>query len=139
MVQYVSIASWINKKQRPAQDQVIRKITLDIDRSLSRRSPVDTGRFKGNWQLGVNAQPLGYDWELKDKRPRGQVGDTVGIHAGILPKQAAGGVYWLVNNLPYANALELGHSKQAPAPWGIVKITLIKFQGIVESAMSEVK
>lgn len=139
MVEFVSIASWINTKQRPAQHAVVRKITLDIDRSVSKRSPVDTGRFKGNWMLGVNSQPLGYNWALKDEKPKGQVGDTVGIHAGILPKQAAGNVYWLVNNLPYANALEDGHSPQAPAPWGIVNITLIKFEGIVDTAMESVR
>ena len=138
MVQFVSIGAWINNKQKPAQDRAIRKTILDMDRSTSMRSPVDTGRFKGNWMLGVDYQPMGYNWELKDKKPLGAVGDTVGLHAGIIPKQAGGHVYWLVNNLPYANDLEAGHSKRQ-APAGIVGITLVKFEGIVERAMASVK
>jgi hypothetical protein len=38
-----------------------------------------------------------------------------------------------VNNLPYAVPLEYGHSKQAPG--GMVRITLARFQQIVDEAI----
>lgn len=139
MVEFVSIAAWV-KKQKKNQDQIVRKVVLDVDRSLQRRSPVDTGRFKTNWQLGVDFKPTGYNYQSSSNTKLGMIDDSViGLHAGSIPVQSGGHVYWLVNNLPYANALEDGHSKQAPAPWGIVNITLIKFEGIVDRAMSTLK
>lgn len=139
MVEFVSIAAWVNA-QKGKQDKLTRKIVLDVDKGVSRRSPVDTGRFKGNWMMGVDFKPAGYDWELKDKKPLGAVGDTVTIHDSMIPKVSAGHVYWLVNNLPYANALEWGHSKQTNNhPAGIVGLTLVQFDGIVERAMQSVK
>jgi hypothetical protein len=40
---------------------------------------------------------------------------------------------YIVNNLPYAAPLEYGHSKQAPG--GMVRITLARFQQIVDEAI----
>jgi nitroimidazol reductase NimA-like FMN-containing flavoprotein (pyridoxamine 5'-phosphate oxidase superfamily) len=40
---------------------------------------------------------------------------------------------YLVNNLPYAVPLEYGHSKQAPG--GMVRITLARFQQVVDEAI----
>lgn len=138
MVEFVSIASWVNA-QKGKQDLLTRKIILDIDKGVSKRSPVDTGRFKGNWMLGVNTKPAGYNWELKDKKPLGSIGDTVTIHNSQIPRKTAGNVYWLVNNLPYAIDLEWGHSPQTNYhPAGIVGLTLVQFSGIVERAMSSV-
>lgn len=39
-------------------DAVIRKIVLDCARSVVIMSPVDTGRFKGNWDYGVTTLPM---------------------------------------------------------------------------------
>jgi hypothetical protein len=38
-----------------------------------------------------------------------------------------------VNNLPYGIALEYGHSKQAPS--GMIRVTLARFQQIVDEAI----
>lgn len=35
-------------------DTVARKATLDLFSSVVQRSPVDTGRFKGNWNYSQN-------------------------------------------------------------------------------------
>ncbi len=40
---------------------------------------------------------------------------------------------YIMNNLPYARALEYGHSKQAPA--GVVRITLAEVDSYVEAAV----
>ena len=44
----------------------------------------------------------------------------------------AGQVAFIVNNLPYAIPLEYGHSTQAPN--GMVRITVERFQQIVDAA-----
>jgi len=45
-------------------------------------------------------------------------------------------VYFLVNNVPYAQALEDGHSTQAPQ--GIYGLTALEFQQYVDSAVAGV-
>lgn len=138
MVEFVSIAAWVDK-QKDNHDEVTRKILFDIDKGFQLKSPVDTGRFKANWQLGVDFQPSGYDYSLGSNAQTGVIDTAVlSAHAAIIPKDAAGHVYWLVNNLPYANDLENGHSR-TKAPYGIVNITLIKFEGIVQRAMNTIK
>lgn len=136
MVEFVSISAMMTATSKRV-DAVTRKIILDIDKGFSKRSPVDTGRFKANWMLGVNTQPTGYKWELTGKSSLGTVSPVVALHASQIPKKAAGNVYWLVNNLPYANALEYGHSRKQ-APNGVVGITLVQFEGIVERSVRAV-
>lgn len=82
------------------------------------------GRFRGNWQLGVNVRPGG---ELSRIDPTGSA--TQGEIVAAIPESAAGNVYYITNNLPYANRLEEGYSRQAPA--GIVGLTVIGLQADV--------
>ncbi|MNT90915.1 hypothetical protein D3C72_2319290 [compost metagenome] len=44
-----------------------------------------------------------------------------------------GQMAYLINNLPYAIPLEFGHSNQAPN--GMVRVTIARFQQIVEQAI----
>lgn len=90
------------------------------------------GRFRGNWQLGVGALPSG---TLDRTDPSGK--GTVTVNLGKIPEDAAGRVYYLANNLPYAQRLEHGWSRQAPE--GIVARTVVEFQAVVDSAVSEAK
>lgn len=78
------------------------------------------GRFRGNWQLGVGTLPKGV---LDRIDPSGTA--TVEAAVAAIPPDAAGEVYFYSNNLPYAQALEYGHSSQAPGPGGIVGLTMI--------------
>lgn len=123
-------------------DQVVGEIVIGVARELDMRSPVGDatywthpapagyvgGRFRANWQLGVNVKASGTV----------QANDTNGtialpaIIAG-LPEEAAGNVFYLSNNLPYAQRIEDGWSRQAPQ--GLVGLTAIKFQQIVDQAV----
>lgn len=90
------------------------------------------GHFRGNWQLGVGTRPTN---ELPGIDPDGsELGSRV--YAQI-PVDAAGKVYWLSNNVPYAMRLEMGYSKQAPQ--GIVGRTVTEWQGIVRKAAETAK
>jgi hypothetical protein len=115
---------------------VVKKAVLDIARSVIRKSPVDTGRFKGNWQLGVNSSPSG-ERDANDSSALGTARDSGPAMAQViekLPAQPLGNSYYITNNLPYAQALEDGHSQQAPQ--GMVERTLIEFDAIFRDATS---
>lgn len=118
---------------------VVREIVLAVDRSLVEKSPVGDpvywkspappgyvgGRFRANWQYGETI-PEGELWNpIVGPFPPS---NTIEVEA-----QAGGKTHYLVNNLPYAQALEDGHSaRQAPA--GVVGITVLEFEPIVKAA-----
>jgi hypothetical protein len=112
-------------------DLVIRKISLDIFSRVIMKSPVDTGRFRGNWQCAISAMPAG-TLVLDDKGGTATLAKATAVALGL----KAGETIYLVNNLEYARALEYGHSKQAPA--GVVRITVAEFPQVVSKAAAEV-
>jgi len=119
---------------------VIKKLTLGIARSVIEKSPVDTGRFKGNWQLGINEKPSGTidDASEFDRSESGTARTTAPSLVRIknkLPERPAGSVLFITNNLDYAEKLENGSSQQAPS--GVVEITVLEFQRYVNEAVRE--
>lgn len=139
----LSIAKWIDKVDVNA-DAFTKKVVLEFDERFSKRSPVDTGRFKGNWMLGVDTIPTTYDknkFDRENKVGENKVGSTVGERVLEMPtKGAAGHVYYLVNNLPYAKDLEQGSSKQTNnASGGVVYLTVLEYEQIVRKALEGLK
>ncbi len=116
------------EKTKEAIDDVFREVVIEIGTSVIRLSPVDTGRFKGNWQFTVGA-PSNQSIDTFDKAGH----ETIAILVAEVSKLEAGQVAYIVNNLVYGIPLEYGHSDQAPA--GMVQITLARFQQIVEEAI----
>lgn len=131
-------------KAKQKADDLVGAVVIRVASELDRRSPVGDasywksrppkgyvgGRLRGNWQLGIDARPAG---------ETGRV-DTSGstTQAAIIaevPAQAAGKVYYLMNNVPYANEIERGHSRQAPQ--GLVALTAMQWQSFVNSAVAE--
>ncbi|MFZ5669125.1 MAG: HK97 gp10 family phage protein [Pseudomonadota bacterium] len=106
-------------------DEVVRGVTLELASRIIVRSPVDTGRFRANWRLGVGG-PVSGTLETTDKDGQGALSGV----AAALPQRAAGTVLYLTNNLPYAWRLENGWSGQAPI--GMVAITALEFNAIVD-------
>jgi hypothetical protein len=116
------------EQAKEAVDASLREVVIELGNSLIRMSPVDTGRFRGNWQFSIDIPASG---TLTDVDPKG-TDASARIEAGsILFK--AGETAYIVNNLPYAIPLEYGHSDQAPG--GMVRVTLARFQRIVEDAI----
>jgi len=127
-------------------DAYVRAVTQSLFNSIVLSSPVDTGRFRGNWQISMSA-PVTSEVDRLDPS-----GATVmaEIAAGIGP---AGGKAYLTNNLPYAEVIEFGgypdpvkqgswvkgkgwviksiagFSKQAPA--GMVRVNMTRIQAIL--------
>lgn len=86
------------------------------------------GRFRGNWQFSIDSPA---DGVLDQIDPSGNV--SIAVLRTQVQSLTIGQTAYLVNNLPYAVPLEYGHSKQAPG--GMVRITLARFQQIVDEAI----
>jgi hypothetical protein len=143
----LDIAKWA-EKANGRMDLVVRKISLDIFRRIILRSPVDTGRFRGNWQVAIGKIPEGVvELQLDEKAAKTKEGSkgraaaigtaTISAAAAETAKVRAGDVIYFVNNLPYGPRLENGWSPQAPA--GMVGITVTEYEGVVAQAATEAK
>lgn len=108
-------------------DIVSRKIALEMFRRVILRTPVATGLARGNWQSTIGAPAFG---TLKDTDPSGRAAVARATTVCLAWKATSGASILLTNNLPYAQALEHGHSKQAPA--GMVAITVAEYGGVVQ-------
>jgi len=93
---------------------------------------VDSGRARGNWQPAIN-NAIGVELETTDKNGNATI-TKVGSETNNLK---AGDTFYLSNNLPYAERLEYGWSKQAPS--GMVRINLMLFDKILNIANMETK
>lgn len=116
------------EQTKEAIDDVFREVVIEIGTSVIRLSPVDTGRFKGNWQFTVGS-PSSQSLDTFDKAGH----ETIAALVAEVSSLEAGKIAYIVNNLVYGVPLEYGHSAQAPA--GMVQITLARFQQIVEEAI----
>ncbi|HIA2822825.1 TPA: HK97 gp10 family phage protein [Escherichia coli] len=87
----------------------IRYIAIQILTAIDIAAPVDTGRFRNNNQVSLQHPDFGISDNVD---PNGTIAVQRGI--GVISKAANYGVIYIQNNLPYAEALENGHSQQAP-------------------------
>lgn len=110
-----------------------RKIALEAFTRVIMRSPVDTGRFRGNWQISIDELKM-EDLPLDHIDPTGA--NVIAEVREVLETLFAGTVVYLANNLPYAQRLENGWSDQAPA--GMVAITVVEFQPIVKQVAKQI-
>ena len=135
------------KKTTGNIELAIKSIVRDVAETIIEMSPVGDatawknpppvgytgGRFRGNWDYGFNAAP-NTEYDIIDKSGSASRGR---IDAKIIGKKMAGNVHFIANNLPYAQRLEDGWSNQAPA--GMVSLTVIKWQSIVNESVSGIR
>lgn len=118
------------KKANGNIDVVVRKITFEVFSRVIRKTPVDTGRARGNWIASADRPVLiALDAAKTEQQALADAGS-------VALKQPAGGVVFLANNLPYIQRLENGWSDQAPA--GMVGTTLAEFPGVVSVTVRSV-
>lgn len=111
------------KKTGRSLEQTHREVCIELFRGVVMASPVDTGRFRGNWQASA-AWPKSGTLPI---RPAAAALAEIMTNVGPL-----GGVTYLANNLPYALRLEEGYSRQAPV--GMVRVNVARFERMVASA-----
>ena len=111
-IQVRDIGDYVNQQM----DKLLRAAVLETDSLVKQASPVDTGRFRASWQVGENsASGTGV--------PDGSYSGMSGINRIGYQQEKVGNVYSVHNNLPYAEPLADGSSKQAEPGWiqGIAK------------------
>lgn len=111
--------------------RAVRKIALDTFSGVIMMSPVDTGRFRGNWQTAIGSPPEG-TVETVDPSGNTVIAKVAGVTAGMDP----GDIIYMANNLPYARRLEEGYSSQAPA--GMVALTVQRFQPTADAIIRRI-
>ncbi len=98
-------------------EAITRKVALDMMGAMILKSPVDTGRFRANWNMSINSMDASND------APESR--DALVVGASVLPNFRAGGKIFITNSLPYAMRLEYGWSQQAPG--GMVRTTVDEY------------
>ena len=136
------ITTWVNKANGNV-DAVIRKIAFDLGARVIMRTPVRTGRARGNWIMGIGS-PVIRTREIEDnKTPANEQGkgnsisktNMLGAMMDYDPQSQQS--IFITNSVPYIGKLEYGSSQQAPA--GMVRITVAEFLGITKDAVQFVR
>ena len=109
---------------------------LRVDDSMDIKKPEGYvgGRFKNNWYVGFDSQPVNTN-DTPDASGQGSNSRGMAVLEVFRVGQVSS--IYFTNNLPYAQALENGHSTQAPG--GMVGITAIDAAQLFREAMSEVR
>jgi len=102
----------------------VRTVSLKLMQGIMTRSPVDTGRFRGNWHLSITA-PSRQQFGALDKSGRA----TLQRETRKLDDLPQYPLLFYQNNLPYAERLENGWSAQAPT--GMVAVSLVELTNFV--------
>lgn len=130
-----NIDKWIERVEN-GLDDVLQIFGEKVHSALVDAAPVDTGRFKANMQITANKPPLyalnDYDRDGSDTKARGKRQLYALLHGG-----GAVRTLYFSNMLIYANALEYGHSKQAPA--GVFGIVAIRLRSYMAEAIKEAR
>lgn len=114
-------------KSRSAPIRVRNKVLLRLFGSIIRSSPVDTGRFRGNWQTNLSTPNLDAN-SAEDKSGSGSAARAAKQLASAKGDQTI----FFTNNLPYGYRLENeGWSGQAPQ--GMMKVNVTRFANLMEA------
>lgn len=97
--------------------------SLIVGNDMSPGTPVDTGFARNSWAVGLNGEPA---YPQPGEPPKGERGKAVDIASlneasTTLLDAKAGDAIWITSNCVYMEALEYGHSGQAPN--GMVRLT----------------
>lgn len=127
----LDVAKFVAKaKKNP--ETVMRAVSFKLFSAVIKASPVDTGRFRMNWQA-AGAAPASGEVSGTDKSGS----SAVNAASNFVMKTAAWQELTLTNNLPYAQRLEYGWSKQAPQ--GMVRANITRFNALLEQEAAKVR
>ena len=124
------------KKANMSIDKTVRGTAIKLFSAVIKSSPVDSGRFRANWEASGKTPVTTYNTNT-DKS-----GDSAISAMTQFIASNPGNEFTLSNNLPYAWKLEYGgypgdgpstvggYSKQAPS--GCVRVNVARFDAILE-------
>lgn len=139
------------KKKGVEIKDVQKSYAFAVYASVVKKTPVDTGRARGNWNVSVGHEdtstddPSGYktSYRKRQKKNANEGKKTIRPPAKLkysdmssIPDPNGDESIFISNNLPYITALEYGSSQQAPA--GMVGVTLANNERIFDAAVRAV-
>lgn len=98
--------------ERDIWPDFVRKVGFDLFCLMVKGTPVAEGRAKGNWQVQFGTPATGV---LDVLDPSGA--QTIARGLAQIGRVTGRELVYFSNNIPYIEALEMGHSKQAPSGW----------------------
>lgn len=119
----------INKAIKERQSKIFRGSFVMLTQMTTSQSPVDTGMFKASWMFGVGA-PI-------DEVAKSTSRNPLGVVNAEIKNFKIGMSAFMTNALPYAIALEFGHSAQSPN--GIVRKYAAQWQQINDKVARAIK
>jgi len=135
------------KKTNAKTEQALRSAALELFGKVIIKSPVGNtslwqtkyppsdykgGRFRANWNTSIRMPDLSA--ARKPEKSAAAAKTQMRVALGQLK---LGQTIWFTNNLPYAKAIETGHSTQAPI--GVVKTTVKSWKSAINRAANKVK
>lgn len=127
----LDVRNFVEKTKRN-NETVMRNVSIKLFSAVIKGSPVDSGRFRMNWQASGPSPAAGIRSGM-DKTGA----SAISAMTNYVSKSQNWYEFTLVNNLPYAQRLEYGWSKQAPQ--GIVRINVLRFQQLINEEAAKVK
>lgn len=139
----LDVSKFVEKTKRN-NETVMRSVSLKLFSAIIKASPVDTGRFRMNWQA-AGATPRSGLVAGEDKTGASAIASA----ETFITNTQAWEEFTLTNNLPYANVIEFGgypgsgpntvggYSKQAPQ--GVVRINVVRFQQLIDEEAAKVR
>lgn len=128
LVQFTADIAAFAKLVDVNQAQVVQKIALDVFARIvgnytSHRHPVKTGRARAGWGLSMTTDIAA--------PPPGNYGPPPVPNVSQLDGKA---VVYILNAVPYIEALEDGHSQQAPN--GMVRLAIMEVEAEIEALLA---
>lgn len=100
-------------------DRVVRKVALVADQAVVMATPVDTGRARSNWLVGLGTAPQGTVGQhvpgTKGSTGEANAQESISIGRATIGQRRPGQDIHITNNLDYIEDLNRGTSRQAPA------------------------
>lgn len=131
-------------KAKKNPEIVIRQVSIKLFSAVILGSPVDTGRFRMNWQAAGRSPETGTVAGV-DKTGSTSINKMASVIVGLKDWYE----FTLANNLPYANVIEYGgypgdgpnttggYSKQAPQ--GVVRVNVKRFNTLLAEEAAKLK
>ena len=114
--------------------RLVRRVALAVDTAVVLATPVDTGRARANWQVGIGSAQAG---TLSAPGDAGQaVSQALAQAQGIISSYAGQGTIHITNNLHYIKDLNEGSSRQAPA--GFVEAAIVAGVNAIEESKGSI-
>lgn len=126
----VDIKSFV-EKVKGREVAFLQKLLIEIDSGVVYMTPVDEGRARGNWNVGIN------NVDFTDQENETNAQSVINRAMEVIKRVAIGDIIYISNNVEYIKFLEDGSSEQAPN--GMVALTLQRLQQIQGEALKFAK